>query len=144
MSQRFLAELWSILLYIGSPALIGGLTLVLLAVAGLLLTRRQRIRDPRDPWKRVMAVLVGVIALTPLLATGALAAMEQSGIALQRSALLIRGAQAVPGTQIVAVILLAWLSARLPSTRRAWYTLYGIACILVAFGGSVLLIYVLR
>lgn len=144
MSHRFLAELWSILLHIGSPTLIGGLALVLLAVAGLLLTRKHRVRNSRDPWKRIMAVLVGVIALTPLIATGALAGMEQGGIAIQRSALLIRGAQAVPGTQIVAVILLAWLSTHLPPKRRAWYTLYGIACILVAFGGSVLLIYVLR
>lgn len=144
MSQRFLAELWSILLYIGSPTLIGGLALVLLAAAGLLMTRKYRMHDPRDPWKRIMAVLVGMIALTPLIATGALAAMEQSGMAIQRSALLIRGAKAVPGTQIVAVILLAWLSTHVPPKRRAWYTLYGIACILVAFGGSVLLIYVLR
>ena len=144
MSQRFLAELWSILVYIGSPTLIGGLALVLLAIVGLILTRKHRVSDPRDPWKRVMAVLVGLIALTPLIATGALAAMEQSGLAIQRSALLIRGAKAVPGTQIVAVILLAWLSTHMPPKRRTWYTLYGIACIFMAFGGSVLLIYVLR
>lgn len=144
MSQRFLAELWSILLYIGSPTLIGGMILVLLAVAGLLLTRRHRAWDPRTPWKRVMAVLVGLIALTPLIATGALAGMEQAGITIQRSALLVQGAKAVPATQIVAVILLAWLSARLPVQRRTWYALYGIACILMAFGGSVLLLYVMR
>ena len=144
MSQRFLAELWSILLYIGSPTLIGGLALMLLAIAGLLLTRKHRVADPRDPWKRILAVLVGLIALTPLIATGALAAMEQSGMAIHRSAFLIRGAKAVPGTQIIAVILLAWLSARMPPQRRTWYALYGIACIFIAFGGSVLLIYVLR
>lgn len=144
MSQRFLAELWSILLYIGSPTLIGGTALVLLAVAGLILTRKHRAPDPRDPWKRTMAVLVGLIALSPLIATGALAAMEQSGLAIQKSALLIRSAKAIPGTQIVAVILLAWLSARMPPKRRTWYAVYGIACIFMAFGGSVLLIYVLR
>ncbi len=144
MSQRFLAELWSILLYVGSPTLIGGLALVLLAIAGLILTRRHRRPDPRDPWKRILAVLVGLIALTPLMATAALAAMEQSGLAVHRSALLVRGAQVVPGAQIVAVLLLAWLSARMPPLRRGWYTLYGIACIFMAFGGSVLLIYVLR
>lgn len=144
MSQRFWAELWSILLYVGSPTLIGGLALVLLAIVGLILTRKHRAPDPRDPWKRTMAVLVGLIALTPLIATGALAAMEQSGLAIQKSALLIRSAKAVPGTQIVAVILLAWLSSRLPPRRRTWYALYGIACVLMAFGGSVLLLYVLR
>lgn len=144
MSQRFLAELWSILLYIGSPTLIGGMVLVLLAIVGLLLTRRHRVRDSRTPWKRFMAVLVGLIALTPLIATGALAGMEQAGIAIHRSALLVQGAKAVPGTQIVAVILLAWLSSRVPVQRRSWYALYGIACILMAFGGSILLLYVMR
>lgn len=144
MSQRFLAELWSILLYIGSPALIGGMVLALLAMVGLLLTRRHRMRDGRTPWKRLTAALVGLIALSPLITTGALAGMEQAGIAVQRSALLVQGAKAIPGTQTIAVILLAWLSSRLPVQRRSCYALYGIAGIFVSFGGSVMLLYVLR
>lgn len=144
MSQRFLADLWAILIYIGRPTLLGGLALILLAAIGLFWTRKHREPNPRDPYKRGMAIIVGLIALAPLVATITLAVMQQIGTAIDRPHWLVRTAKAIPGTEIVAVILLFWLTARIKAPRRTWYALYGIACLLAAFGGSVLLIYVLR
>ena len=46
-----MSELWPILVYIGRPSLIGGLALIVIAVAGLIMTRHHRVADPRDPWK---------------------------------------------------------------------------------------------
>ncbi|WP_298721949.1 hypothetical protein [uncultured Ferrovibrio sp.] len=144
VADRILADLWAILIYVGRPTLLGGLALIMLAAIGLIWTRKHRVRDPRDPLKRGVAIIVGLIALAPLVATMTLAAMQQAGLPLDRTYWLARTAKAVPGTEIVAVILLFWLTARLNWQRRSWYAVYGIAGILVSFGGSVLLIYVLR
>lgn len=144
MSQRFLSELWSILLFVGRPTLLGGLALILLALAGLWLTRKHRMPDPRDGWKRATAVLAGLLALLPIAGTAALAAMELNGLAVPREGWMLRAVKAIPGTESVAVILLFWLTARLAPKRRSFYALYGIACIFTALGGSVMLIYVLR
>jgi uncharacterized BrkB/YihY/UPF0761 family membrane protein len=139
-----MTDLWPILIYIGRPSLIGGLALILIAAIGLALTRRHRIADPRDPWKIRVARVTGLLALLPLLVTVAvgLASQLTPHLLEQYGHHLIRPAKAVPGSVLVAAIILISLAARLPPPRRHWYAVYIVACILLGFGGATLLIYV--
>lgn len=139
-----MSELWPILVYIGRPSLIGGLALIVIAAIGLAATRRHRVVDPRDPWKIWTARIAGGLAVLPLAATVTLGIAEQlgPGILEHYGPYLIRPAKAVPGSVLVTAVVLFSLTTRLVPQRRGWYAAYAIACILLGFGSSVLLIYV--
>lgn len=144
LAETGMSELWPILVYIGRPSLIGGLTLIVIASIGLYASRRHRVADPRDAWKIWTARIAGLLALLPLLGTIALAVGEQlsPGLLEQYGPYLVRPAKAVPGSVLVAAVVLFSLTTRLLPQRRGWYAAYAVACILLGFGSSVLLIYV--
>ncbi|HEX6958158.1 MAG TPA: hypothetical protein VF194_09250 [Ferrovibrio sp.] len=145
MLSRLSIDLWSLLILIGQPALLIGLLLSLLAVFGLMLTRKHRLPESgRANLKRGVILLNGFLALLPLVSVMLLAFFEPRGVSILHRPWLLHLAQLLPSGEVIAAVLLAWLTAGLAPVRRNFYALYAISCVLIAFGGSVMLAYVLR